>query len=312
MHTHRGPAVLLALGGGLVVATQARVNGEFGQSVGNPTAAALLSAGMGLALLTPVAWLAAPVRDALLGIPAAVQQGALPRWALIAGAFGGLMLFSQTYSVPALGVAVYSVLVVASVTAASLVVDRAGLGPGGPQAATARRLGGAGLAVLAALVAALPDLGTGSLALVAALVAITAGAGGAAQSAMLGRLGVVTGRPLAAVWVNFVGATLTLAVIVAVITVQGTTWQVPAPSWQWLGGPLGLVVVGTIVFTVPRAGVLLVTLALTAGQLLGSLAWDGLVPVAGRGIAASSVVGAVLLMGAVAMASRPAPARRRG
>lgn len=303
MHPHRGPAVLLALGGGLVVATQARVNGQFSQSVGSPTAAAMLSAVMGLLILTPIVWLAPPLRAGVTGIPSAIRSDVLPRWALFAGALGGFFLFSQTYAVPSLGVAVYSVLVVASITTAGLLVDRIGLGPAGPQEVTARRVGGAALAIVAALVAAGPDLSVGSFALVAAVVAVAAGTGGATQSAMLGRLGVACGQPLAAVWVNFVGAAATLAAIVALATARGASWQVPPASWEWLGGPLGLVIVVTIVLTVPRAGVLLATLAMTAGQLLGAVLWDWAAPIAGRGADMWSVAGTVLLMGAVTVAS---------
>ncbi|MGB7980919.1 MAG: DMT family transporter [Candidatus Nanopelagicales bacterium] len=306
MRSPRGPAVLLALAGGLVVATQARVNGEFGQSVGSPAAAAMLSAATGLAIVTPIVWLTPRIRAGLLGLPGALRQGTLPRWTLLAGTVGGFLLFSQAYAVPALGVALYSVLIVASLTSASLLVDRAGLGPAGPQSITPNRIGGATLAVVAALLAAGPDLNTGTLALLACLVAITAGSSSAAQSAMLGRLGVSAGQPLAAVWVNFVGAVLTLALIVAGSTAGGASWQVPALSWAWLGGPLGLLVVVTIVVTVPRAGVLLVTMALTAGQLLGSLLWDLAAPVSGRGVDGWSVAGAGLLMAAVVLAARPA------
>jgi len=303
MHPQRGPAVLMALGGGLVVATQTRVNGQFSQSVGSQTAAAMLSAAMGLLIVTPIVWLAPSLRAGVTGIPAAVRRGDLPRWAILAGALGGFFLFSQTFAVPSLGVAVYAVLVVASMTTASLAVDRIGLGPAGPQAVSARRVGGAALAIVAALVAAGPGLSLGSFALAAALVAVAAGTAGATQSAMLGRLGVASGQPLAAVWVNFVGATATLAGVVAIATARGATWQVPPASWHWLGGPLGLVVVVTIVWTVPRAGVLLATLAMTAGQLLGSVLLDWLAPIAGRGVDLWSVLGTVLLMGAVTLAS---------
>lgn len=62
MTSLRAPAVLLALGGGLLAATQARVNGQLSQLVGNPIAGALLSAATGLVLITPIAWMAAPIR----------------------------------------------------------------------------------------------------------------------------------------------------------------------------------------------------------------------------------------------------------
>jgi transporter family-2 protein len=304
VRSHSGPAIGLALFGGLLVATQARVNGQFGQDVGSPAAAAMLSAAAGLVVATPLAWLAAPVRASLRRILSAIRRGDLPRVTLLAGALGAFLLFSQTYAVPALGVAIYSVLIVASLTGAGLLVDRTGLGPGGPQAVTPHRVAGAGMAVAAALVAAWPDLSAGALAVGAVLVVIVAGAGGATQSAMLGRLGVASGHPLAAIWINFVGATLALAGAVAVSSARGAMWEVPPLSWLWLGGPLGLLVVGTIVVAVPRAGVLVVTLAMTAGQLLGSLAWDAMAPVAGRALDAWSVAGATLLMGAVVLASR--------
>lgn len=302
--------MLLALAGGLVVATQARINAQFGLEVGLPIAAALLSAGTGLVLVSLATMLTPRARAAVRDLPAAIRGGLLPWWVLLAGALGGFVLFSQTFSVPALGVAVYSVLVVASITGAGLLVDRAGLGPAGHQAITGRRVGGASLAVVAALVSAGPELALGTLALGAAVVAIAAGTGAAVQSAMLGRIGVGSGHPLAATWANFVGATLALALMVGIATAAGGSWRLPPVGWWWLGGPLGLLIVGTIVVTVPRAGVLLVTLAVTAGQLLGALVWDWLAPVAGRGVDAWSVAGVVLLMGAVVLAA--APRRRAG
>jgi transporter family-2 protein len=305
VRSHRGPAILLALVGGLLVATQARVNGQFGQDVGSPAAAAMLSAAAGLVVATPLAWLAEPVRSSLRRALAAIRRGDLPRVTLLAGALGAFLLFSQTYAVPALGVAIYAVLIVASLTGAGLLVDRAGLGPGGPQAVTGHRVGGAGLAVVAALVAAWPDLSAGALAVGAVVVVAAAGAGGATQSALLGRLGVASGHPLAAIWINFVGATLTLAGMVAISSAQGASWELPPLGWSWLGGPLGLLIVGTIVVAVPRAGVLVVTLAITTGQLLGSLLWDWLAPVSEQELSVWSVAGAALLMGAVALASLP-------
>jgi len=313
VNLQRGPAALLAVGGGLVVATQARVNGEFGQAAGHPAAGALLTAATGLLILTVVAALARPVRSAVLALPGTIRSGALPWWALLVGTFGGIILLSQTVAVPSLGVAVYSVIIVTSLTAAGLLVDRAGLGPAGVQALTRNRLAGAGLAGLAAVVAAGPDVAAGSFALAPAAVTIAAGAGGATQSALLGRLGVTSGQPIAAMWVNYAGATLTLAVLLAALTAHGASWGLPALSWLWLGGPLGLLIVGSIVVTVPRAGVLVVTLALTAGQLVGSLLWDWAAPVAGRAVDPWAIAGAVLLMAAVTIAAGVGGApRRRG
>jgi transporter family-2 protein len=305
MRRRRLLAVLLAFGGGLVVATQARINGEFGEVVGSATAAATLSVVSGLIVLTPIVFAITPLRAAVAAVPGAVRSGSLPRWALLAGGLGGFLVFSQTYSVPALGVALYSVLIVAAQTGGGLGVDASGLGPAGKQPITTARVSGAALAVVAVGIAAAPDLSNGALVVSAAVVAVLAGIGAATQSAMLGRLGVATGQPLAAIWVNFAGASLILGAILAVSTATGTDWQLPALGWVWLGGPMGLVVVGTIVIAVPIAGVLIVTLSLVAGQLLGSVALDWFAPVAGREVTIWGLVGALLLMVAVSIASIP-------
>jgi len=305
MRRRRLLAVLLAFGGGLVVATQARINGEFGEVAGSATAAATLSVVSGLVVLTPIVLAISPLRSAVIAVPTAIRSGALPRWALLAGGLGGFLVFSQTYSVPALGVALYSVLIVAAQTGGGLGVDASGLGPAGKQPVTTARVIGAALAVVAVGIAAAPDLSQGALVVSAAVVAVLAGVGAATQSAMLGRLGVAAGQPLAAIWVNFAGASLILAAVLGISTAAGAEWQLPAFGWVWLGGPMGLVVVGTIVIAVPIAGVLIVTLSLVAGQLLGSVTLDWLAPVAGREVTVWGLVGAVLLMVAVSIASMP-------
>jgi transporter family-2 protein len=302
MRLARAQSIGLALGGGLVVATQSRINGQLSEVVGLASAAALLSATTGLVIASVGVAVLPGGRAALRRIPGAVRRGSLPWWALPAGMLGGLLLFSQAFAVPSLGVAVYSVVIVASLTVAGLAVDRGALAPTGPHPVTPSRVGGAGLAVGAAVLAAGPDLATGALVPGAVLVAMTAGAAAALQSAMLGHVGVGAGHPVAATWVNFLGATLALAILVAA-TAGGASWRPPAPGWLWLGGPLGLLIVATIVVTVPRAGVLMVTLAMTAGQLVGSVLWDWWAPVAGRSVDAWSVTGAILLLGAVTLAS---------
>ena len=70
MRRRRLLAVLLAFGGGLVVATQARINGEFGEVVGSATAAATLSVVTGLVVLTPIVFAITPLRTAVAAVPA--------------------------------------------------------------------------------------------------------------------------------------------------------------------------------------------------------------------------------------------------
>lgn len=60
-----------------------------------------------------------------------------------------------------------------------------------------------------------------------------------------------------------------------------------------------VLIVVTIVLAVPRAGALVARMAITAGQLLGSLPLDCVAPGEGRAITPWAVAGALLLLGAV-------------
>ncbi len=81
----------------------------------------------------------------------------------------------------------------------------------------------------------------------------------------------------------------------------------PAQWWYYLGGPMGCIFVGIANLLVRSLGVLVAGLGMIAGQLLGSLALDLILPVPGTVIALPTVLGTILTLGAIVLATLPWP-----
>jgi transporter family-2 protein len=305
----RALGVALAGIAGVAMAVQSRVNGELGLRLEDGIAAAVISFGTGLVLLTLLVPLTARGRRGLRRVREALRVGVLRWWHLLGGVFGGFVVAAQGLTVATLGVAVFTVAIVGGQSASSLAVDRAGLGPGAAEPVTVARGIGAVLCVVAVLVAVSGRLGTpdGPSALALAVLPLLAGLGIAWQQAFNGRVRAAGGSPWPATFVNFAAGTVALLVGFGVgVAVRGwPAGALPAEPWLYAGGVLGVVVIATAAAVVHVTGVLLLGLAATAGQVLGALALDLLVPAAGPpGLATYAGAGLALL--AVMVAARPA------
>jgi bacterial/archaeal transporter family-2 protein len=113
------------------MAVQARVNGELGARLSDGIAAATISFGIGLAILSVFILLTSAGRRGLQAVQSALRSGTLRWWHLLGGVCGGFVVATQGLTVATLGVAVFTVALVAGQSASSLVVDRSGLSPGG-------------------------------------------------------------------------------------------------------------------------------------------------------------------------------------
>jgi transporter family-2 protein len=286
---------LMVMCGG-VAGLQSRINAELGQRIGSAVLAATVSFGVGTVVVLGV----------IAGRPAsragvrALRRTRNPWWLFTGGAAGAFFVFVAATTVPLLGVAILSVAQVFGQITGALVVDRLGLSPSGRQAVSWPRLAGAFLGVVAVIVAALGRPG-GHLAAGALLLVVIAGFGLSVQVAVNGVISARAGDPLSATALNFVVGSGVLLAATGVVMSQGVTLRAfPAQWWLYTGGPLGILFVTITVMCVPVLGVLRVGLGTVAGQLIGAVLLDSLVP-GGPGTSPAVIVGAVLTIAAVAV-----------
>ncbi|WP_281177337.1 DMT family transporter [Luteipulveratus mongoliensis] len=262
---------------GALLSVQSRMNGVISTHSGRPVEAALWSFGSGLVVLCLIVASVPKVRAGVRTIGAALRDHRLQWWQCIGGASGGLLVGVQSWSVPIVGVAIFSIGVVGGQTLSALLVDRIGLAPTGVQHITWTRTLAAALAVVGVIVSATAHSGGQGVSIGPALAAFGVGCLLAGQQAVNGQVNRVTGQTMATTWQNFLVGLVVLAVIAAVqaISTNGS-WDLPtgAPWWAWFGGILGIGVIGVMSWAVGEIGVLVFGLVSVAGQLLAALALD--------------------------------------
>ena len=255
---------------GALLSVQARINGALAGELGSAVLTALVSFAVGTVALAVLVLGTGRRRCAR-----APRDAGDRRWWWFTGGLGGaLLVATSAVAVPRIGVALLGVGVVAGQTAGSLAVDEVGLSPRGRQPVTVARVAGVVLAVAALALGATgdrADLRLGLLALIA-----LAGAGVAAQQAANGHLQRLTGEPLVAALISFTVGTLALAAVAAAISASGRIGEVDWPSGVglYLGGLCGATYITLAAAAVARLGVLRLTLASVAGQLLGAVLLD--------------------------------------
>nr|WP_238547425.1 DMT family transporter [Actinoplanes friuliensis] len=295
---------------GIALAVQSRINGELSVRLDDPIGAATISFGSGLLVLAVLVPLLPVGRAGLRHLRAALREGRIRPWQCIGGMCGGFLVATQGLTVPTLGVAVFIVALVAGQSSSSLLVDRAGAGPAGPQPVTTPRLAGAVLTVCAVLLAVGDRIGHPS-ALALAVLPLVAGVGIAWQQAVNGHVRVVSGSAMVAGLINFIMGTAVLLVAFAVsVAIRGFPDRLPhGPWWLYVGGSLGIVFIAVGAAVVRYTGVLLLGLGMIAGQVTGALLLDEIVPGAAGRPGWNTVLGAALTLLAVGVAV--VPARRR-
>jgi transporter family-2 protein len=285
-------ALACAVAAGVAISLQVFVNGRLSGSLGSPVLAGTVNNLSGLLFLV--------ILGSSTGVPRRAKarfaaRSGLRWWHVAAGVNGALFITVGAYSVPRLGVALFTVAVVCGQLAGSLVVDRRGLSPGAMRPFTGFRI----LAVALALTATALGLvgGGGDVQPELVLLALVAGAGVAVQQAAMGHIALATGEPVAAAALNFtVGASVLVAV--AILSAQGPdTWT---PSLvECVGGAIGATCAAVMATIVGRLGVLRLMLALVAGQSIGALVLDLVAPPTGGSPTALTFFSAALAVLAV-------------
>jgi transporter family-2 protein len=313
-HTPRLPLIAglpLAVAAGLFIPLQGRINGALGVALGDGIGAAVVSFSTGLVLMAGISLALPKGRASVARILPAVRERQFPPYYVLAGCIGALFVFAQSFTVAVLGVALFTVAAVTGQTLSGLLVDRMGIGPAGKRPITGIRVLGSVLTVAAVAWAVSPRFSAGESGLqllVPLLLPVLAGFLMSFQQAMNGTATVHYGSPIAATLVNFIagGALLWVAWLIK-LAVAGAGNPLPAQWWYYLGGPLGCIFIGVGALLVRSLGVLVTGLGMIAGQLLGSLGLDLLFPVPGTVIALPTVLGTLLTLGAIILATLPWP-----
>ncbi|GAA2548744.1 hypothetical protein GCM10010435_17890 [Winogradskya consettensis] len=303
---------MLAVVAGVALSVQSRINGELSVRLDDPIGAALISFGSGLVVLAVLVPLLPAGRSGLRRLRDGLHEQRIRPWQCIGGMCGGFLVATQGLTVPTLGVAVFIVALVAGQSSSSLMVDRAGAGPAGPQPLTVPRLAGAVLTVVAVLISVADRIGHPS-ALALAVLPLLAGIGIAWQQAVNGHVRVVSGSALVAGLVNFVMGTSVLVLAFAVsVLFRGFPAHLPhGPWWLYVGGSLGIVFIAVGAAVVRYTGVLLLGLGMIAGQVTGALLLDEVVPGDAGRPGWHTVVGTGLTLIAVGVAVLPRKLRYR-
>ena len=288
---------LLAALSGLLIAMQARANGELSHRMGNSIEAALVSFGSGLLIISLISIFTPAIRNGMKNLKGAVRRKEIPVWTLFAGMLGGSFVAVQTQIVPIIGVAIYSVASIAGQTAASLIVDRIGLTGGGKKHITVRRVAAAGVTVLAVLVSVLDRIEAQNLSLFAVIFGGFAGAIVGVQRALNGQINESSRQSFATSWLNFIMGTTFLFIFLSIGVLINRTEIVALPSgpwWIYTGGIIGVIYIAFTSTIVQHLGVLTFTLISVGGQLVGSLLIDLYSPTQGVQISTYLVTGIVM------------------
>lgn len=135
--------ILVILLAGLCLAAQAPTNAALARGTGSILSAALVSFGVGTALLF-AGWIA----TSRAAFPGTTR---IEPWMLAGGAFGAIYVVALTCATPRMGVANTLSLVLASQLIGALLIDRFGLFDVAPISISPARLGGVACIVLGAL-----------------------------------------------------------------------------------------------------------------------------------------------------------------
>jgi transporter family-2 protein len=302
--------VLIAAGAGIIWAVQAKMNAQFSAELGEPLVSGAVNfIGGSVVLLIAVAFRPRKVAAGAVRLRQAIGAGAISPLTLLAGLVGVGIVLAQVYVVDLIGIAAFTVTLVAGSAVAAIVIDATGLGPDGKVRITPLRIVGAVVLVVAVALVAFGKGGFAGLtavALIGLAVAVLTGVLVALQTAMTGALVVASRSIIVSMLIAFV----TGAVLFPLIRAFLGPLNIPAEvSWVFLiAGPLAVVFVATAAVLASRMSLLLLSAAIVIGQTIGAVAIDLLYPTpAGRPgwVAAVGVALAVAAVVIIAVASRP-------
>ena len=290
----------LALIIGSLTSVQSRINGQLSKDIHNGIAAALISFLTGWLCVILVCLLWKPDRNGLANIWKALRTRRLKPWEVIGGMGGGFFVAIQSSTVPIIGVAIFTICAVGGQTISSMIVDLIGLSPSGKHKVTPVRAITALVTLISVTIAVYPDLQSATFRFAPILFAIIVGVVVSFQQAINGRVNVVSTRPLATTFVNFLmGSTVLTIALIINLARGGTVGALPTTFVVYLGGIIGVIYIAVSAFTVRHIGILNMILFSVTGQLIGALLLDWLAPAAHTKVTSYLLTGTAMTLGAV-------------
>ncbi|WP_216476082.1 DMT family transporter [Coriobacterium glomerans] len=284
---------------GMLSPMQSAVNGQVGKELGDGNLSAVVSFASGLVVMTIIILSQGSTRKGFASIPHKITAHRIPWWNWVAGCCGAMVVFSEGATASVLGVATFQTTLISGMVISGLACDRLGIGVDSKQPFSIPRVLGAILAIVATVLVVLPNWQMPkviALAVLPFLAGLLAGWQPAGNSAVARE----TGSMLVSITWNFlVGFCILASVLLVRFAMGQVTPGLPSDWWMYLGGPLGLLSIALMALLVRGLGLLLLGLASTAGQLIGSVLIDWLVPALGNQVYFVTILGAfVALVGA--------------
>lgn len=323
--------IVAALAAGFVLPVQGRVNSALSTEIGDPMVAALFSFLGGLILMSLIVLCLPRGRRAAGRVTPALRRGEVKWWYLGVGTVGAYLAFTQTLTISVLGVAVFTVAVLGGQLLGNVLLDRAGLSPAGYKPLTPVKGFGVALTLVAVAVVSAPgylhaqpasgpgDRTIDPLWLVFAGLVLLGGLANAAQQTVNARQAAAYRSVVPGTLINYLAGTalLGLACLVMLPAVGTEPWQRLPPVfgtgwWYYLGGPLGCVFIAFGALLISRSGALTAGIGITAGNVLGSLAVDVLVPTPEAPVTLWTYVGVGLALVAALLVTVSGGVRRAG
>ncbi|MER5390444.1 DMT family transporter [Saccharopolyspora sp. NPDC002686] len=297
--------VLLTVLTGMLSPMQSAVNGALGETVGDGNSAAVISFGSGLVLMLVIVFARPSTRLQALSIPSLIRSRRIGWWNYLAGLCGGAVVLSEGVSVGVLGVAVFQITLIAGLVISGVICDRIGVTATVKQPISVTRGLGAVLAVAATAVTISPSFHVPH-AIALAVLPFAAGLLAGWQPAGNAAVARESGSMLVSITFNFlVGFVVLLAGLLVRLGLGTAQFSLPPTWWMYTGGALGLLSIGFMALLVRGLGLLLLGLGSVAGQLVGSLLLDLVVPSVGQPIHLATVIGTVLALVAAGIGMIP-------
>ncbi|MEH1512827.1 DMT family transporter [Cutibacterium avidum] len=300
-----GLFVILTVLAGMLSPMQSAVNGQLGTEVGDGHLAATISFGCGLILMILIVLPDRAKRRALFALPRQARHCDVPWPNFVAGLCGVAVVLSEGISAGPLGVATFQTALISGMVISGIVCDRMGIGVEFKQPLSIARIIGAALAIVATLLVVSPNF-QAPHAVALTILPFVAGLLAGWQPAGNSNIGRLSGSMLVSItWNFFVGFTALLLVFLLRMAVGHAHFNLPGSWWMYLGGPLGLASIALMALLVRKLGLLLLALSSTAGQLLGSVLIDTLIPALGNEVYFVTVLGAAVALIASGIAMIP-------